>query len=208
MHIVNLSTAEATNKLKIYQDYFEKTYIAAARDFYKTHAPVYLAENGVQNYMKYVGLNDRATLEKGNKRGEGGRILKFGACRDAAGFLCRQTRSFMMRNAELRSTLRHAEGAPLSNRWAAIRATFARGRTPVLVTRSHNMHHCALITPCTHLHSSLYTLHSSALITIHPALITTHQLRDTCTEVLVKDRSRAIADECPSLIAANAVESK
>ena len=53
-HTVNLSTAETTNKLKIYQEYFEKTYIAAARDFYKTHAPVYLAENGVQNYMKYV----------------------------------------------------------------------------------------------------------------------------------------------------------
>ena len=50
---VNLST-EVSNELRIYQEHFESSYIEAARDFYSTHAPAYLAENGVQNYMKYV----------------------------------------------------------------------------------------------------------------------------------------------------------
>eukprot|EP00731_Ephydatia_muelleri_P031995 Em0023g502a len=108
---VNLSTAETTNKLKIYQEYFEKTYIAAACDFYKTHAPVYLAENGVQNYMKYADQK----LHDEERRAE--KYLE--TCRGC---------------------------------------------------------------------------------------LSVQQLRDTCTEVLVKDHSQAIADECPSLIAANDVE--
>lgn len=50
---VNLST-EVSNKLRIYQENFESSYVEAAREFYCSHAPAYLAENGVQNFMKYV----------------------------------------------------------------------------------------------------------------------------------------------------------
>ena len=50
---VNLST-EVTHKLRIYQEHFEKAYIQSTTQFYSVHAPAYLAENGVQNYMKYV----------------------------------------------------------------------------------------------------------------------------------------------------------
>ena len=53
LSLVNLST-EVSNELRIYQEHFESAYIEAARDFYSSHAPAYLAENGVQNYMKYV----------------------------------------------------------------------------------------------------------------------------------------------------------
>ena len=52
-HTVNLST-EVANKLRIYQEHFEKAYIQSAIDFYTVHAPAYLTENGVQNYMRYV----------------------------------------------------------------------------------------------------------------------------------------------------------
>ncbi len=51
--IVNLST-EVSNKLRIYQEYFEKNYISSAEEFYQAHGQAYLSENGVQNYMKYV----------------------------------------------------------------------------------------------------------------------------------------------------------
>ena len=50
---VNLST-EVAHKLRIYQEHFEKGYIQSTTQFYSVHAPAYLAENGVQNYMKYV----------------------------------------------------------------------------------------------------------------------------------------------------------
>ena len=50
---MNLST-EVTHKLRIYQEHFEKAYIQSTTQFYSVHAPAYLAENGVQNYMKYV----------------------------------------------------------------------------------------------------------------------------------------------------------
>ncbi|CAI7999878.1 Cullin-5 [Geodia barretti] len=50
---VNLST-EVSNKLRIYQENFESSYVEAARDYYASHAPAYLTENGVQNYMKYA----------------------------------------------------------------------------------------------------------------------------------------------------------
>lgn len=50
---VNLST-EVSNKLRIYQEHFERSYIQSTTEFYSVHAPAYLAENGVQNYMKYV----------------------------------------------------------------------------------------------------------------------------------------------------------
>ena len=50
---MNLST-EASNKLRIYQEHFESSYIEAAHEFYSSHAPAYLDENGVQNFMKYV----------------------------------------------------------------------------------------------------------------------------------------------------------
>ena len=52
---VNLSS-EILDKLKIYRENFEKAYSEATEEFYKTQAAVYLQENGVQNYMKYVRI--------------------------------------------------------------------------------------------------------------------------------------------------------
>ncbi len=42
------------DKLLIYRENFEKTYIEATERFYKTKAPEYLRLNGVENYMKYA----------------------------------------------------------------------------------------------------------------------------------------------------------
>lgn len=50
---VNLST-EVSNKLRIYQEHFERQYIDSTREFYKLHGSDYMTENGVQNYMRYV----------------------------------------------------------------------------------------------------------------------------------------------------------
>lgn len=50
---MNLST-DTQNKLKIYQENFEKAYIESSREFYHSRASAYLAENGIVNYMKYV----------------------------------------------------------------------------------------------------------------------------------------------------------
>ena len=50
---MNLSS-EVLDKLRIYRENFEKAYLEATEEFYKTQAAVYLQENGVQNYMKYV----------------------------------------------------------------------------------------------------------------------------------------------------------
>lgn len=44
------------DKLQIYRDNFEKAYLDSTERFYRTQAPSYLQQNGVQNYMKYVGL--------------------------------------------------------------------------------------------------------------------------------------------------------
>ena len=52
---VNLSS-EILDKLKIYRENFEKAYLEATGEFYKTQAAAYLQENGVQNYMKYVSV--------------------------------------------------------------------------------------------------------------------------------------------------------
>lgn len=54
---VNLSS-EVLDKLKIYRENFEKAYLEATEEFYKTQAAAYLQENGVQNYMKYVRIDD------------------------------------------------------------------------------------------------------------------------------------------------------
>ncbi len=43
-----------TNKLRIYQEHFERQYIDSTREFYKLHGSDYMTENGVQNYMRYV----------------------------------------------------------------------------------------------------------------------------------------------------------
>ena len=51
---VNLSS-DALEKLKIYRENFEKAYVEATEGFYRKQAAAYLQENGVQNYMKYVG---------------------------------------------------------------------------------------------------------------------------------------------------------
>uniref|UniRef100_A0A8C7D541 Cullin-5 n=1 Tax=Oncorhynchus kisutch TaxID=8019 RepID=A0A8C7D541_ONCKI len=42
------------NKLQIYRDNFEKAYMDSTERFYRTQAPSYLQQNGVQNYMKYL----------------------------------------------------------------------------------------------------------------------------------------------------------
>ena len=44
------------DKLGIYKENFEKAYLDATEEFYKTQAAAYLQENGVQNYMKYVRI--------------------------------------------------------------------------------------------------------------------------------------------------------
>uniref|UniRef100_A0A3Q4HAQ5 Cullin-5 n=1 Tax=Neolamprologus brichardi TaxID=32507 RepID=A0A3Q4HAQ5_NEOBR len=41
------------DKLQIYRDNFEKAYMDSTERFYRTQAPAYLQQNGVQNYMKY-----------------------------------------------------------------------------------------------------------------------------------------------------------
>ena len=52
---VNLST-EVTNKLRIYQEHFERQYIDSTKEFYTVHGRACLSENGVQNYMNYVSF--------------------------------------------------------------------------------------------------------------------------------------------------------
>uniref|UniRef100_A0A3Q2FWC7 Cullin-5 n=1 Tax=Cyprinodon variegatus TaxID=28743 RepID=A0A3Q2FWC7_CYPVA len=42
------------DKLQIYRDNFEKAYMDSTERFYRTQAPSYLQQNGVQNYMKYL----------------------------------------------------------------------------------------------------------------------------------------------------------
>ncbi|XP_019639152.1 PREDICTED: cullin-5-like isoform X1 [Branchiostoma belcheri] len=52
---VNLCS-DPEDKLKIYKENFEAAYIEATEAFYKAQAPQYLADNGVQNYMKYADM--------------------------------------------------------------------------------------------------------------------------------------------------------
>lgn len=51
--LVNLCS-NPEDKLQIYRDNFEKAYLDSTERFYRTQAPSYLQQNGVQNYMKYV----------------------------------------------------------------------------------------------------------------------------------------------------------
>lgn len=55
MFSVNLSS-DTEDKLKIYRENFERAYLEATETFYKQKAPEYLASNGVQNYMRFVGI--------------------------------------------------------------------------------------------------------------------------------------------------------
>ncbi|XP_077089163.1 cullin-5 isoform X2 [Siphateles boraxobius] len=50
---VNLCS-NTDDKLQIYRENFEKAYLDSTERFYKTQAPSYLQQNGVQNYMKYA----------------------------------------------------------------------------------------------------------------------------------------------------------
>lgn len=50
------------DKLQIYRDNFEKAYLDSTERFYRTQAPSYLQQNGVQNYMKYVSKNSAVIL--------------------------------------------------------------------------------------------------------------------------------------------------
>lgn len=52
---VNLCS-NTDDKLQIYRENFEKAYLDSTERFYKTQAPSYLQQNGVQNYMKYVSV--------------------------------------------------------------------------------------------------------------------------------------------------------
>lgn len=50
------------DKLQIYRDNFEKAYMDSTERFYRTQAPAYLQQNGVQNYMKYVSWRVSAKI--------------------------------------------------------------------------------------------------------------------------------------------------
>jgi hypothetical protein len=52
---VNLCS-NTDDKLQIYRENFEKAYMDSTERFYRTQAPSYLQQNGVQNYMKYVRI--------------------------------------------------------------------------------------------------------------------------------------------------------
>uniref|UniRef100_A0A7M4F7G7 Cullin-5 n=1 Tax=Crocodylus porosus TaxID=8502 RepID=A0A7M4F7G7_CROPO len=59
------------DKLQIYRDNFEKAYLDSTERFYRTQAPSYLQQNGVQNYMKYVSKtydDNYAKLKEEEKR--------------------------------------------------------------------------------------------------------------------------------------------
>lgn len=60
---VNLCS-NSEDKLQIYRDNFEKAYLDSTERFYRTQAPSYLQQNGVQNYMKYAD----AKLKEEEKR--------------------------------------------------------------------------------------------------------------------------------------------
>jgi cullin-5 len=62
---VNLCS-DPENKLKIYQENFEKAYLDATAQFYRMHAERYLQENGVHEYMKYA----QQKLEEEEKRAQ------------------------------------------------------------------------------------------------------------------------------------------
>ena len=58
--------SDTENKLKIYQEHFERAYIDATAQFYAVHAHQYLIDNGVHEYMKYA----QQKLEEEEKRGQ------------------------------------------------------------------------------------------------------------------------------------------
>ncbi|GAB6032838.1 Cullin-5 [Chamberlinius hualienensis] len=63
---VNLCS-NSEDKLQIYRDNFEKAYIAATDSFYKTKAPQYLQDNGVQNYMQYADIKLKEEEQRAQK---------------------------------------------------------------------------------------------------------------------------------------------
>jgi len=63
---VNLSS-NAEDKLQIYRENFERAYIQATEAFYQVQAPSYLAENGVQAYMKYADTKLREEEARATK---------------------------------------------------------------------------------------------------------------------------------------------
>ncbi|KAK3740407.1 hypothetical protein QZH41_009466, partial [Actinostola sp. cb2023] len=63
---VNLSS-DITDKLMIYTENFEKAYVDATREFYKTQASTYLQKNGVQNYMKYAEMKLKEEEQRANR---------------------------------------------------------------------------------------------------------------------------------------------
>lgn len=63
---VNLCS-NTEDKLQIYRENFERAYIEATESFYRVQAPVYLEENGVQNYMKYADAKLREEEQRAHK---------------------------------------------------------------------------------------------------------------------------------------------
>jgi len=60
------------DKLQIYRDNFEKAYLDSTERFYRTQAPAYLQQNGVQNYRKDVSsFHWRHAKHSEGERGRG-----------------------------------------------------------------------------------------------------------------------------------------
>ncbi|KAI2656172.1 Cullin-5 [Labeo rohita] len=76
------------DKLQIYRDNFEKAYLDSTERFYRTQAPSYLQQNGVQNYMKYAD----AKLREEEKRA----LRYLETRRESYGMLCECTELHLM----------------------------------------------------------------------------------------------------------------
>lgn len=63
---VNLCS-NTEDKLQIYRENFEKSYIEATEQFYNVKAPEHLQQNGVQNYMKYAEMKLREEEQRAQK---------------------------------------------------------------------------------------------------------------------------------------------
>ncbi|KAK2727846.1 hypothetical protein QYM36_008357, partial [Artemia franciscana] len=63
---VNLCS-NACDQLQIYRDHFEKAYIDFTRSFYLQQAGSYLAENGMQEYMKYADAKLKEEEQRASK---------------------------------------------------------------------------------------------------------------------------------------------
>lgn len=189
---MNLST-DTQNKLKIYQENFEKAYIESSREFYHSRASAYLAENGIVNYMKYV--SDIASYASS----VASRVLCVCGCGCCVSVwvwwvwslgmactpplvLCRRSRNFKRRRRELSSIWRPGRDVSQCRRWV---------------------------------HQGLCLLHHSNSpfmlpFSLSPPLLLPSplQLLDSVVEVLVTAHQGIMAAVCPRLISENETESE